>query len=156
MSFALFGLSELGNVLVENPNNALIQAAVEGHVTYIQMYIPFVKGMMVKNPLTFCPHLFTYLLGKEYVRVRDKFKKVWAEVNTKRTLHELLELIHPTVPFDARLELVMTGSDASFLSTLDHRSLAKAVLSERLLIMVSSQVHHNTCLNPNQQRIIIF
>lgn len=87
-------------------------------------------------PLITRPHLLTFLLGAEYVKSNPKFKKVWEEVDTQRTMHELLEVEHPTVPFDARMELVITGNDISFLSAFRHKRLARAVLHDGLMIKV--------------------
>ena len=36
---------------------------------------------------------------------------------------ELLEVCHPTVPFEARLEIVLTEDDPSFLAYIHHRTL---------------------------------
>ena len=136
--FFLFGLSELGNVSVPCPRNPAIEAVTGGHfVAYVQHYTPKVKGMEDKAPLMARPHLMTYLLGAEYVKKRAKFKTVWEEVNTQRSMHELLEVVHPTVPFDARMEIVITGNDASFLSSFRHKHLARAVVGEGLLIKVT-------------------
>ena len=66
-----------------------------------------------------------------------KFKRVWDEVCTGRTFFELLEVVHPAVALEARMELVITNTDTSFLASFRHRRLAKEVLLDRLLIKVS-------------------
>ena len=47
-----------------------------------------------------------------------------------------MEVCHPTVPFDARLEMVLTEDDA-FLASINHRRLARSMVLDRLLIRVS-------------------
>ena len=153
LAFPLFGLSELANVYVPRPINPIIDAAAGGHfVTFLQHYTPMVKGMEEHVPLSVRPHLLTYLLGAGYIKRRAKFKHVSQEVDTQRTLHELLELVHPTIPFAARMELVITDSDASFLSSFHHKRLARAVLWEGLLIKVSSSEFCHPILNKVHDR----
>ena len=99
-------------------------------------YTPFIKGMDERVPLVFRPHLLTYMLSEQYVRTNQKFRKVWDEVQTQRTRKELMEMVNPSVAFEARLEVVVTGGDLSFLSSFDHASIAQAVVDDRLLIKV--------------------
>ena len=83
-----------------------------------------VKAMEERVPLRVRPHLLTYLLGdsEEYVSSRDKkFGEVWQEVDSQRTKLELLEVCHPTVPYAARCEIVLTEDDPSFLGSILHR-----------------------------------
>lgn len=151
-AFPLFGLTELANVYVPSPRNPFVEAATGGHkVTFLQHYTPMVKAMENEPSLRVRPHLLTYLLGAKYVSKRAKFKQVWDEVNTQRTLHELLELMHPTVPFDARMEVVITDNNVSFLSSFCHKRLARAVMREGLLIKVSvtSRQSHNIVYSPS-------
>lgn len=42
--------------------------------------------------------------------------------------------------FEARLEMVVTGSDLSFLSSFDHTRIAQAVVDDRLLIKVRREL----------------
>jgi hypothetical protein len=105
-------------------------------LTYVQLYTPFIKGMDERVPLVARPHLLTYMLGERYVQTNKKFKKVWDEVRTHRTRKELMEMANPSVAFEARLEVVVTGGDLSFLSSFDHTIIAQAVVNNRLLIKV--------------------
>ena len=78
-----------------------------------------VKAMEERVPLHVRrPHLLTYLLGEGYVSSRDKFGKIWQEVDSQRTKLELLEVCHPTVPHAARCEFVLTDDDPSFLGSI--------------------------------------
>ena len=95
-----------------------------------------VKAMEERVPLRVRPHLLTYLLGEGYVSSRDKFGEVWQEVDLQRTKLELLEVCHPTVPYAARCELVLTDDDPSFLGSILHRTLARMIVMDRLLIRV--------------------
>ena len=106
-------------------------------MTYIQLYSSMVKAMEQRVPLQVRPHLLTYLLGEGYVSSKDKFQWVWREVDSNRTKHELMEACHPTIPFDARLEMVVTEDDAAFLASINHRRLARTMVLDRLLIRVS-------------------
>ena len=38
-----------------------------------------------------------------------KFKSIWREVDKQITKLELLRMCHPSVPFDVRVEVVITG-----------------------------------------------
>ena len=137
--YPLFGLSELGNITASMPVHPALEVALgeEPRLTYCQFYSPTVKAMEERVPLIARPHLLTYLLGEGYVSGRTKFKGVWDEVRTQRTLYELLEVVHPAVPLDARMELVVTDNDSSFLASFGHRRLARVILKGRLLIKVS-------------------
>ena len=95
-----------------------------------------VKAMEERVPLRVRPHLLTYLLGEGYVSSRDKFSEVWQEVDWQRTKLELLEVFHPTVPYTARCELVLTDDDPLFLGSILHRTLARMIVMDRLLIKV--------------------
>jgi hypothetical protein len=98
-----------------------------------------VKAMEERVPLQVRPNLLTYLLGEGYVRNRpNKFGKVWREVDSQRTRFELIEVCHPGVQHEARLEVVVTEEDPSFLSQIRHRTLARLLVEDRLLIRVSS------------------
>ena len=96
----------------------------------MQAYTPSVKALEDRVPLVGRPNLLTYMLGEQYISRNPKFKTVWDEVRMERTKHELLEVIHPGVPLEARLELVIGGSNFSFLSTLNHGSIAQRVLDD--------------------------
>ena len=117
--YPLFGLSELGNVTARMPEHPALEEAVgdEPQVVYAQFYSPTVKAMEERVPLIARPNLLTYLLGEGYVSGSAKFKGVWDEVRTQRTLYELVEVVHPAVPLDARMELVVTDYDSSFLAS---------------------------------------
>ena len=104
---------------------------------YLQAYTPFVKALEDRIPLVSRPNLLTYLLGQRYVSTSPKFKRVWEEVSTERTKHELMEVARTDVPFAARMEVVIAGSDLSFMAEFDHRSIAQLVLDNRLLVKVS-------------------
>ena len=95
-----------------------------------------VKVMKQRVPLHVRPHLLTYLLGEGYVSSRDKFGEVWQEVDSQRTKLELLEVCHLTVPYAARVEIILTDDDPSFLSFILHRTLARTIVMDRLLIKV--------------------
>ena len=64
------------------------------------------------------PNLLTYLLGKGFVSGSAKFKGVWDKIHTQLTLYELLEVVHPAVPLDARMELVVTRRLRHHLGTV--------------------------------------
>ena len=81
------------------------------------------------------PNLLTYVLGEAYVSTHAEFKRVWDEVLTYRTYFELLEVVHPSVPLNARLEVVVTAADTS-LSSFGHRRLTQTILRDGLLIKV--------------------
>ena len=89
-------------------------------------------------PLLARPNLLTYLLGEVYVSESARFRAVWDEVNTQHTLHEILEVISPTVALEARLGVVVTDANTSFLGTFMHRRLSRAVVREGLLVKVST------------------
>ena len=114
-TFPLFSLWELGNLTVKGPVQPVLEEAIgpQGRLAYVQLYTPFIKGMDERVPLVFRPHLLTYMLGEQYVRTNQKFKKVWDEVQTQRTRKELMEMANPSVAFEARLEVVVTGGDLS-------------------------------------------
>jgi hypothetical protein len=145
VSFPLFGLTELANVHVHTPRSSVVEAATGGRVTFLQHYTPMVKSMQQgENPvrdmlLMAHPHLLTYLLGTGYVSKRPKFKRIWEEVNTQRTLHEILEAVHPSVPFEARMEVVITDRNLSFLSSFRHEYVARAAIRDGLLVKVGLQ-----------------
>ena len=46
------------------------------------------------------------------------------EVETERTRHVLLEACKLTVQLDARLEVVITEDDPSFLSSFNHKAIS--------------------------------
>lgn len=124
-------------MIATNPRNPNLDHAVGGAtVTYLQLYTSMVKAMEERVPLRVRPHLLTYLLGEGYVRSRSKFGEVWQEVDSQRTKLELLEVCHPMVPHAARCELVLTEDDPSFLSTILHRTLARIIVVDRLLVKV--------------------
>ena len=100
-------------------------------------YTPTFKAMESRVPLATRPHLLTYLLGSQYVSTKSKFNKVWSEVNEDRTKLELQEVVDPRIPLEARLEVVITEDNPSFLSSFNHQKLAKYVINDKLLIKVS-------------------
>lgn len=138
----MFGLTELANVHVHSPRSSVVEAATGGRVTFLQHYTPMVKSLhqgdnTVSDMLLMArPHLLTYLLGAGYVSKRAKFKHVWDEVSTQQTLHEICEAVHPSVPFEARMEVVITDRTLSFLSSFRHEHIARAVIRDGLLIKV--------------------
>ena len=139
-TFPLFGLSELGNTTFHFPNNPNLEGAAGNHnVTYAVFYTPMAKAFEDRIPLEARPYLLTYLLGQGYVSRRPKFQQLWKEVETERTRHQLLEACRPNVPFDARLEVVITEDDPSFLASFDHNALARVVVVDRLLVKVNSE-----------------
>ena len=115
-----------------------LEAAVGPSATlmYLQLYTPFVKAMEERVPLVARPHLLSYMLGEECIRKNRRFKKIWDEVHSGRTRSELMEIASTSEPFEARLEVVLMGSDLSFLSQFDHMKLAQAVVDDRLLVKV--------------------
>ena len=138
-TFPLFGLWELGNLTVKAPLHPELEQAASrsGNMVYLQLYTPFVKTLEDRMPLLYRPNLLTYMLGERYIRMSPKFRKVWEEVNSEKTKHELMEAAHPDVPFQARLEVVIKGRDLSFLASFDHCSIAQMVIESRLLVKVS-------------------
>ena len=64
-------------------------------------------------------------------------------------MHEVLELVHPAEPFQARLEIVVTDKDMSFLSSFDHQLLARRVIKDGLLIKVSDRMNETNILLHN-------
>lgn len=150
--FPLFGLTELANVHVHNPRSSVIEAATGSRITFLQHYTPMVKSMnnwddaVSDRLLIGRPHLLTYLLGAGYVSKRPKFKHIWEEVHTQRTLHQIIEAVHPSVPFEARMEVVITDVNLSFLSSFRHKYLARAVVRDGLLIKVFLQITHSLLL----------
>ena len=94
-----------------DPRNPSLQAVVGARdLPYIQFYTPLVKAMEERVPLASKPNLLTYLLGEGYMSGSHKFRTMWQEVDTQRTKHELLEAVHPTVPMEARPEVVLSDS----------------------------------------------
>ena len=93
-----------------------MEAAVGGHLTYLQAYTSTVKAMNDREPLQVRPHLLTYLLGESYVSGKEKFRQVWQEVDTRRTRLELTEIFRQTVPLKASLEVGLTGDGPFFLT----------------------------------------
>ena len=138
--YPLFGLTELGSVTSSWPRIPALKAALGGDrfIPYAQCYSTTVKGLEIRVPLLARPNLLTYLLGEVYVSESARFRAVWDEVNTQRTLHEILEVISPTVALEARLEVVVTDANTSFLGTFMHRRLSRAVVREGLLVKVST------------------
>ena len=119
--FPLFGLTELANLAVANPNNPNLEAAMGNRtVQYLHLYTPMVKPLQERLPLAVRPYLLTYLLGKGYVSRTSMFEHVWMEVNKERTGNELLEACRPNVPFDALLEVVVTEDDVPFMRCFNH------------------------------------
>ena len=57
-------------------------------------------------------------------------------MDSQRTKLELLEVCHPTVPHAARCEFVLTDEDPSFLGSILHRTLARTMVVDRLLVKV--------------------
>ena len=54
-------------------------------------------------------------------------------------------MVSATAPLPARLELVVTDINTSFLASFRHRDLRKAVVREGLLVKVSAETLHYTC-----------
>ena len=137
MVLPLFGLSELRNVFARSPKNPNLEHAVSGAtLTYVQPYISMVKAMEERVPLHVRPRLLTYLIGEGYVSSRVKFGEVWQEVDSQQAKLELLEVCHPIVPYAARVEIVLTEDNPSFLGPILHRTLARTIVVDRLLIQV--------------------
>ena len=76
------------------------------------------------------------MLGEEYVKINRRFRTIWDEVHSERTKRELMEIVSTSEPFEARLEVVLMGSDLSFLSEFHHTNIAQAVVDDRLLVKV--------------------
>ena len=134
--FPLFGLTELANLA---PNNPTLEAAIGNRtVQYLHLYTPMVKALQERVTTGGAAVPSHVPPRKGYVSRRSKFQSVWREVNHERTRHELLEACRPNVPFDARLEVVVTDDDVSFMSCFDHQAIARAVLVDRLLVKVGT------------------
>ena len=116
-TFLLFSRWDIGNLMVKFPVHPVLEEAVGSlaRLVYLQLYTPMIKAMEERVPLIAKPHLLTYMLGEDYVKNSPKFKKVWDEVNSGRTRKELIELSRIGEPFEARLKVVVTGRDFSFL-----------------------------------------
>ena len=135
----LFGLSEIGGAFFTNPRNPNLEATVSSHsVKYVQLYTSIVKPMDQRQPLTERPHLLTHLLGQGYVRNAKKFKTIWKEVESKRTKLKIMEVwqCEPTIPLEARFEMVLTEDNPSFLSHIQHRTLTRVFCVDRLFVWV--------------------
>ena len=61
-----------------------------------------------------------------------------------RTQRELQEMVSATAPLPARLELVVTDIDTTFLASFRHRDLSRAIVREGLLVKVSAETLHYT------------
>ena len=107
------------------------------------IYTPITKPLEELTPLQVQPYLLTYLLGQRYVSTKPKFRDLWNEMETERTRDILLEACQPTVQLDARLEVVITEDDPSFLASFNHKALARVVVIDKLLVKVknSKQAH---------------
>ena len=116
-TFLLFSLWDIGNLMVKFPVHPVLEEAVGplARLVYLQLYTLMIEEMEERVPLIAKPHLLTCMLSEDYVKNSPKFKKVWDEVNSGRTGKELIELSKIGEPFEARLEVVMTGMDFSFL-----------------------------------------
>ena len=62
------------------------------------------------------------------------------EVSTERMLKELIEVHHPDVPLQARLEVVITEDSSSFLAAFNHKSIIRILVMNRLLVSGSEHV----------------
>ena len=120
------------------PVHDVLEDAVgpSARLMYLQLYTPFVKAMEERVPLVARPHLLTYMLGEEYIKTNRRFRTIWDEVHSERTKRELMEIVSTGEPFEARLEVVLMGSDLSFLSEFDHTKIAQEVVDDRLLMKV--------------------
>ena len=59
-------------------------------------------------------------------------------------------MVHPQIPIDARMELVITEDDTSYLASFGHRRLARMILKDRLLVQVSAPLGRDiNCYNNN-------
>jgi hypothetical protein len=138
--YPLFGLAELVNITATWPKVPAMDAAFQDRpIPYAQCYSPTVKGMENRVPLLAYPNLLTYMFGEAYMSQSTRFRQVWEEVNTQRTLQEILEVFRPTVALDARLEMVVNDVDTSFLASFRHRHLARAVVKGGFLVKVRVQ-----------------
>lgn len=54
--YPLLGLYELGNVMVSLPYNDDLEAAVGGHITFMQAYTPTIKAMEERAHPTNVPY----------------------------------------------------------------------------------------------------
>jgi hypothetical protein len=106
----------------------------------VVFYTPLAKSFEEQIPLQVRPYLLTYLLGRSYMSRKAKFRQLWNEVETERVRHELLEACQPNIPFDARLEVVITEDDPSFLASFNHKALARVIVVDRLLVKVNYQI----------------
>ena len=61
------------------------------------------------------------------------------EVSTRRTQREVQEMVSAKSPLPARLEFVITDIHTSFLASFRHRDLSRVVITERLLVEVSTE-----------------
>lgn len=96
-----FGLTDLANVHMHSPRCSVVEGATSGRVTFLR-YTHMVKPMhhQSNNP--------------------DSGKNVWERVSTQWTLHEIIEVVHESVPFEARMEVVIANRTLSFLSSFCH------------------------------------
>ena len=87
-----------------------------------------VKAMEERVPLHVMPHLErgTSAAGTSSVKSGRRWTRS----------ERLLEVCHPTVPYAVRCELVLTDDDPSFLGSILHRTLARMIVVDRLLIKV--------------------
>lgn len=80
----MFGLSEIGNLTVENPVNGEIEMAIDDpgvHVTYLQQYTTFTKPFTSEDLFKEHPFLITNLLSLNYVERNPKFLQVYRAVD---------------------------------------------------------------------------
>ena len=106
-------------------------------VVHLQHYTPTVKSLQEKTPLAAKPHLLTFLLGSTYISRQAKFASTWREVSSGRMVKQLIESNRPEVSLPARFEVVITEEDPSFLDDIDHRTIVRLFVVDRLLVKVS-------------------
>ena len=86
--------------------------------------------------------MLMYLLGTGYISKRVKFKHVWEDVSTQRTLHEIIEAVHPLIPFEARMEVVITDRTLSILYSFRHEYLSHTRRSPDQGMVFIQSTHH--------------
>jgi hypothetical protein len=138
-SLPLFGLTELGNVYVQKPQNPCLEAALGGHeVIFLQHYTSTVKALEEQVPLSTGPNLLSISPGTGYVGSSPRLAEVWQEVKKERTRLKLEEIAEPRFQLDARFEIVITDDDPSFLSSIRHGKVAELLVQDGLLVKVNT------------------
>lgn len=139
--YPLFGLTEIGNYRVRNPQNGVIEMAIddpEVAVTYLQQYTPLNKPLTTQGLWKDHPFLLSYLLNLDFIQSNARFGEIWAEVDNMRDFQSLREAasncLYPAV---ARLEFVVCCRSPTFLQYIGFNYLKSEIRDNKLLIEVS-------------------